>query len=302
MNGKINHLDQICSVKKLCYTQGKAKGLNVYLVNNGVLQFEIIVDKCMDIGQLYSKGTNISFLSANGLCSFNSEFENIFNGGMLYTCGLDTVGGRKLPIHGAVHNIPANIISCKCDEEGIEVKGEIYQTSLFGDKFKLIRTISTKANSPTLEISDKITNMGHKEGEYCVLYHTNIGYPMLDEGVEIVAPITSTKARTDYAKSGIKNCLVMDEPQPNNEECVFYHTIQEGDIKVINKKLNKVFRMQFDSNKLPHFIEWKSMVSGAYALGIEPATTTLDDDFVTNKLSPQESKNISIKITVEDLV
>ena len=45
----------------------------------------------------------------------------------------------------------------------------------------------------------------------------------------------------------------------------------------------------------PGTLEWKSMTSGDYALGIEP-TTTRFDDFKMRTLAPNESKNYKIEI------
>ena len=138
MNGKINNIEQVCSVKRLKYVSGRAKDLEILLVNNGKLAFELLVDKCLDIGTLYHEGTNISFLTAGGLNSAESEFDANFNGGFLYTCGLDTIGGRAMPIHGRIHNIPAEVIKTEVSENGVEIVGVIKQSSLFGEKLLIL--------------------------------------------------------------------------------------------------------------------------------------------------------------------
>ena len=296
MNGKINNLEQICSVKRLKYLSGRAKDIEILLVNNGKLTVELLVDKCLDIGGLYHEGTNISFLTAGGLNSAEKEFDANFNGGFLYTCGLDTIGGRAMPIHGRIHNIPAETIKTEVTENGVEIVGVIKQSSLFGEKLTLKRTFKTAVNSNEFEVSDEIINDGYLDSEYCIMYHTNIGYPMLDSGVTVTAPIKSTVARNDYAKKVMDSCLVMDEPKADNEETVYFHTVEKGDITIINKKLNKSINISYDEKALPYFIEWKSMVSGAYALGIEPATTTLDGDFAKKAIKPKEVVNTGIKV------
>ncbi len=296
MNGKINNLEQICSIKRLKYLSGRAKDIEILLVNNGKLSFELLVDKCLDIGALYHEGTNISFLTAGGLNSQEKEFDANFNGGFLYTCGLDTIGGRALPIHGRIHNIPAEIIKTEVTENGIEIVGEVKQSSLFGEKLTLKRTIKTGVNSNELEVADEIINSGYLDSEYCIMYHTNFGYPMLDSGVTVTAPITSTEGRNDYAKKVIDNCLVMEEPKADNEETVYFHTVKKGDITVKNEKLNKTVNITYNEGVLPYFIEWKSMVSGAYALGIEPATTTLDGGFTKKTIKPNEVVKTGIKV------
>ena len=296
MNEKINNIEQICSVKRLKYLSGRAKDIEIILVNNGKISFELLVDKCLDIGALYHEGTNISFLTAGGLNSAEKEFDANFNGGFLYTCGLDTIGGRAMPIHGRTHNIPAEVTKCEVTDNGVEIVGVIKQSSLFGEKLTLRRTIKTGVNSNELEVSDEIINDGYLDSEYCIMYHTNFGYPMLDSEVTVTAPITSTEGRTDFAKSTVNNCLVMDEPKADNEEAVFFHTVKKGDITVKNDKLNKIVNISYNEEVLPYFIEWKSMVSGAYALGIEPATTTLDGGFTKKVIKPKEVVKTGIKV------
>ena len=46
-----------------------------------------------------------------------------------------------------------------------------------------------------------------------------------------------------------------------------------------NEKIKKSVSINYDKEKLPCLVEWKSMVSGDYALGIEPSTTSLVDNF-----------------------
>lgn len=251
MDGKINNFEQICSVKRLKYVSGRAKDLEILLVNNGKLCFELLVDKCLDIGALYHEGTNISFLTAGGLNTQENEFDANFNGGFLYTCGLDTVGGRILPIHGRIHNIPAEIIKCEVSESGVEIVGIIKQYSLFGEKLSLKRTVKTGVNSQELEVIDEISNDGYLDSEYCIMYHTNIGYPMLDNGVSITAPIISTTPRNDYAKQFVDTCLTMCEPKADNEETVYFHTVEKGDITIENKKLNKTVNISYNEKALP---------------------------------------------------
>lgn len=296
MNEKINNIEQICSVKRLKYVSGRAKDIEILLVNNGKLCFELLVDKCLDIGSLYHEGVNISFLTAGGLNSAENEFDANFNGGFLYTCGLDTIGGRALPIHGRIHNIPAEVTKCEVTDNGVEIVGIVKQSSLFGEKLTLKRTVKTGVNSNELEIIDEIINGGYLDSEYCIMYHTNFGYPMLDSGVIVTAPILSTEGRTDFAKSTVDNCFVMDEPKADNEEAVFFHTVEKGDITVKNQKLNKTVNISYNEKLLPYFIEWKSMVSGAYALGIEPASTTLDDEFSKKVIKPKEVVKTGIKV------
>ena len=63
MNGKINNLAQVASLRRYTITDGRAKGLDIIDCDNGKLRFLLNVTKALDIMQLYHEGTNISFLS-----------------------------------------------------------------------------------------------------------------------------------------------------------------------------------------------------------------------------------------------
>jgi hypothetical protein len=50
---------------------------------------------------------------------------------------------------------------------------------------------------------------------------------------------------------------------------------------------------------LPNFVLWKSMVSGDYALGLEPCTSQLGDKCVYRDIEVGESKKFRLALTVE---
>jgi hypothetical protein len=138
MNGKISNLSQVAYIRRYTVTEGKETGLKVCEVCNGTLRFTLNESKALDIMQLWHKGDNIGFVSKNGFSAREIPFLKRFEGGMLYTCGLDSVGGREgFELHGTLHNNPARIISCICNEDEIEIATEIEDTELFGKNLLL---------------------------------------------------------------------------------------------------------------------------------------------------------------------
>lgn len=301
MNGKVNNKEQLISVRKIAYLDGKSGGKRAIEVDNGCISFSLLLDNGFDIDYLRHKGENVSFLTKNGLCGFCDKFDNVFNGGMLYTCGLDTVGGRELPIHGRYHNIPANLMVLECDGESFKAVAEVEHNGLFLSDLLVKRTVETKYKSGKISIKTEVVNKGYKTAEYALLFHMNLGYPFLDSGVKIVAPIISSVPRTEYAKTKLKDCLIMEEPEAEIEETVFFHKVKKGNVLVINEKIGKSVEFNYDEELLPHFIEWKSMICGDYALGIEPSTTTLDGDFAKKKISAGDTHVYDISIEVKDI-
>jgi hypothetical protein len=73
-------------------------------------------------------------------------------------------------------------------------------------------------------------------------------------------------------------------------------------ISLVNEKSGKRFMLSYSADTLPHFVEWKSMASGDYALGFEPSTTELDDRFQYRKIAPGEKIRFSLELTVNNLI
>ena len=61
------------------------------LVQNGALELLFNKDNALDIVWAKYKGVNLSFLSKNGLNDGARDFVGNFEGGFLYTCGMDNV-------------------------------------------------------------------------------------------------------------------------------------------------------------------------------------------------------------------
>jgi hypothetical protein len=299
MDGKISNFQQIASIRKYTLTEGREKGLDVLDCDNGKIRFLLNVRKACDIMQLYHEGQNMSFISKNGFTKREIPFLNRFEGGMLYTCGLDSVGGRDgYELHGTLHNIPAQIIRAECNENGIFVESIIRDTALFGKNLVLQRKIFCEIGSDSVIVEDTLTNDGYKAEEYCLLYHINVGYPMLDEGAKIIADVENYTSRTEYAKKNDATMYEMNSPIPNQEETCYFLKMRKSEISLLNEKINKKLTVSYSGNTLPCFVEWKSMASGDYALGLEPCTTELDDKFTYKTLKPKETVKFEVKIKV----
>ena len=210
MDGRISNFQQVASLRRYTLTEGREKGLDVLDCDNGKIRFLLNVSKACDIMQLYHEGQNMSFVSKNGFTKREIPFLRRFEGGMLYTCGLDSIGGRDgFELHGTLHNIPAQIIRAECDENGIIVEAIIRDTALFGKNLVLKRKIFTAIGGENVTLEDTLINEGYKTEEYCLLYHINVGYPMLDDGAKIIADVESCTPRTEWAKENVATMYEM---------------------------------------------------------------------------------------------
>lgn len=295
----ISNFAQVASLRRYTFAEGREKGLDILDCDNGKIRFLLNVSKACDIMQVYHEGQNMSFISKNGFTKREISFLNRFEGGMLYTCGLDSIGGREcFALHGTLHNTPAQILRAECDEKGIIVEAIIRDTALFGKNLVLRRRIFSAIGSETLSLQDTLVNEGYREEEYCLLYHVNVGYPMLDEGAKLFAKVKNCVSRTSWAEKNKDTMYEMSAPKAEQEETCYFLELETPSAAVINEKIGKSFRLTYSGDTLPCFVEWKSMASGDYALGLEPCTTELDDRFAYKTIATKEEKVFKIEMTV----
>jgi len=217
---RIGHMSQLAPVERHELLDGKGKGCKLIEVRNGGgLAFNILESKGLSISSLSFRGINLDFISKPGITApehfnpCNQEFPRLFHAGFLYTCGMLNVGppsvddGSELSQHGRLGQTPADKVSILADWEGedypIKITGEIREGAVFRENMVLKREITTMFGSKTLRIHDTVENQGFETQPLMMLYHINLGYPLLDAGARFVAPVRGTTPRDDVSRQGL---------------------------------------------------------------------------------------------------
>lgn len=272
---------------------------NCILVMNGKLCVLFNKDNALDIVWVKYKGVNISFLSKNGLNDGKRAFRGNFEGGFLYTCGMDNVSGcvKEKPVHGSLHAQKCDVAYAYEKDGSVFVYGEVGERALFGKNLVLKRKYEITEND--LIINDTVVNKDYKDADYTFLYHINYGYPFLDEGLKIQMT-SKSEPINETSKLNQKDMFNITAPIDGGVENIFYHTLEKGLVTLTNENVGIEVEMDYDVNDFPYLVEWKSMVSGDYALGIEPSFTRFDD-FKTKSLKPSEMREHQIKVSFKEI-
>ena len=282
---RTGNADQLFGARRAQLMEGSASSTQVIEVwTGGGLSLDLLPDTGLDIGALQYKGVNISYLSKNGLVSssrtlpYETEFLHTFPGGMLYTCGLRSVGpanrdqGEWHPLHGRYHGIPASQVSIRIDDRTISISGIVTECALFGHLLKLHRKINIPTMGASVTVEDTLENLTPRAEEIMLLYHVNFGYPMLSEHARLELPErTLITPRDDNARRGLGNELNFSAPIDNEPEQVFFHALAQPRARLVDDSLGISAELAWDSATLPVFAQWKSMASGDYVLGLEPS-------------------------------
>ena len=327
LNERTGNLEQAAYVRRAVLTEGKAAGMKVIDAANAAgLSLTLAESRCLDIERLSYRGINMGFLSKAGLvspqnlASVQGEFPKHFPGGMLYTCGLNNIGqpsekdGNTLPPHGTIGMTPAENVFAEVDWAAGEVaiRGTMRAAELFGGNLTLCRTISLNIFENEIKIHDTLANEGFTDEDILLLYHFNFGYPMLSEELTLHIDGQSVEPRDSVAEAGKDRWNAFEAPTPGRPEEVFYHDPKAGRggmvyVKLENSKLRIGAKLSFNKNELPRLIEWKSMMSGDYALGIEPATARVEG-YATEKqagrvitIKPGEKREFDLSLSFFDI-
>ena len=283
--GYIGKPAQLVTLRRVEVKEGRARGTQIIEVRTaGGLELDILPDAGLDIGQCRFKGINMSWMSKNGYDSpaaispYENEFLNTFPGGLVYTCGLRSVGPANRdgdewhPLHGRYHSLQAEQVSTEIEDDWILVKGTIRETALFGHNLEVKRTIRIPAFGAAVTIEDQVTNQSPKDEEIMQIYHCNFGYPLLSEKAHLVLPEErETVPRTEFAKTGLDRTCEFDPPVAGEEERVFFQKMQkEFKARLENPELKIQMEISWSGDTLPILSEWRSMASGDYVLGLEP--------------------------------
>ena len=321
MNPYIGHDSQLYGVEEHRLVGGKGDGMRLFEVNNGKgLQLTISPDRACDITRLRFKGINMSYMSPCGYVapayydSIGTNWLYSFTAGFLTTCGLQSVGspcndgGEELPLHGSIANTPCEHAYWTEEDGKLVIHGITKDERLFGRKLRLSRKIVISTDKNEFEIIDSIKNTGVQEEPMEILYHMNMGYPLLDEDSVITIPSVEVVPRDEHAAEDIDNWMHMQKPTPGYQEECFYHKYADskGSAKIYQPKINAGLEIQFDTSELDGFTEWKMMGVRDYVLGLECGNCYPDGRDVMRKigmlkfLQPGEEKIYHVKVIVSE--
>jgi hypothetical protein len=298
LEARVGRIEQIGGLRRLRLTEGFENGNEQIQVRTGAgLAFYVSPSRALDISLAEFGGAPLSWSSASGdvhpayYDSRGAEWLRTAAGGLLMTCGLSYVGapgedeGQTFGLHGRVHHIPARHVSAKGYWQGddylMEISGVVEEMALFGDSWRLSRTIRSRLGLNRIEISDVVENAGFTPANHMILYHFNFGFPLLTEETVVQFPSNVVVPR-DQGIS-VYGFDQWDSPQAGYQERVYYH--QDFDTEKVAVTVHNPhfpqpgatrttplwLRLSYSSRQLPRLVQWKMAGAGTHVLGVEPS-------------------------------
>ena len=295
--GRVGSMQQLAYARRIRYEEGRAAGMRAIEVKNGDVRFVAMEDKALDVSEFEYRGVSLGFLSKPGLNGRNpfdtlsDDVARSIMGGMFFTCGFENIGapytdaeGKRYPLHGRIRTSPAEHVRADAGWEGddyaVTLSGEMREAELFGENLVLRRTVSSRLGEASIAVADEVVNEGFTPQPMMFMYHCNVGWPLLAPGAEIVIPSLEAEPRNETTAADTTPWSSVEEPRPGIEESVYIHAPAAADdgstfAAVVNDELGLALVVEFSARELPYLMEWKSMASGDYVVGLEPANSSV---------------------------
>jgi hypothetical protein len=295
---RVGNLSQIAGVRLLQLQEGMEAGVRVADVRSGSgLRFQITLDRGMDISVAEFKGMSLAWRSPQGdvhPSHFDSKgrgWLKSFPGGLMTGCGLTSAGapsidaGEELGIHGRLSHLAASNVKTETMWDGdrcfFRVSGLIREGVIFKENLALTRTVEVELGTSIMTLRDTVVNEGFRRSPLMMLYHINLGWPLLDEGSEVLLNARSMKPRDAEAEKGVASATKIPAPNAGYNEQVFYHDLiaaNDGFATALlaNRKLGLGVYARYRQHELPRFVQWKMAGEGDYVLGFEPANCLVE--------------------------
>jgi len=304
---RLADLRAACGVRLSTLTDGPERGVRILEFRTGTgLRFTVAVDRGMDVGELEWRGMPFGWHSASGYrapalhdpeAEGGSGLLRSFTGFML-TCGFDharrpekeapghfradTVPELMQPLHGRGALAPARLVGYGADWRDdaslvLWCEGEVRQAVLYGEHFVLRRRIEAVAGTSRFTVADRLVNEACVPVPHMLLYHLNLGWPLLDAGARFLAPVSETVWSGVSAEAQRLGFWTQQGPQPAGAQQVAVHRVvadADGFVRtaLVNDRIGTGVAVSWPKRQLPWLQHWQCLSEGTYALGIEPVT------------------------------
>lgn len=324
------NLAQVGGIRPIELASGRERGVRGFdIVTGSGLEVTALADRALDLSRATFRGRSLTFLSPFGQVhpayyeSRGAGWLQSFSGGLVTTCGLRSVGspsvdaGEEFGLHGRIANLPMEELGHWSewvgDEYWMYVKGAVTEGAFFGSSLRLTRQLSARLGGNSIVIEDTVENIGGEPTPHMMLYHCNLGFPLLDADARLMINSRRVTPRDEAAANGLMSYQEFQPPTPGYAEQVFYHEMvadNAGDVCValVNPHLDGglgVF-LKYHKKSLPHFVQWKQMGFGTYALGLEPANCYVEGRAAEREagrlqvLQPGETRTYRLEVGVLD--
>jgi galactose mutarotase-like enzyme len=156
-------------------------------------------------------------------------------------------------------------------------------------------------------MADTVRNHSDHATPFMLLYHCNLGYPLVHDGTELVVA-SAVYPRDARAEAGSQSWQRYEAASPLYPEQVFFHHLKHKNGQAKAALLNADFGLElsWETATLPYLTQWKNTRQGTYVCGLEPGNCIPEGQNAAREsgrlvlLQPGETQSFSLTLRVLD--
>jgi hypothetical protein len=178
-----------------------------------------------------------------------------------------------------------------------------------GEHLLLRRRVEATVGESVLRVHDEVENVGHRLTPHMYMYHVNFGFPVVDDGAEILLAASGVESAREH-HGVVDGYETLDPPTDSPEQVYENEVIAEPDgtavVGIVNRKLNFGAFQTYKPAQVPHHATWRMLGQGTYVVGLEPSTNNMAGraDARANgtliQLSPGETREYDLELGALD--
>ena len=299
----VGDLRQIAAVRRITLDDGAERGVRALAFSTGGgLDFWALSDRALDIGPLWWRGVQLAWIGPSGFRSPflhdpESEGGQGFGrmlGGLVNTGGLDHIRQPQdgHPLHGRFAFTPAGVRAYGEDWDRPEpllfAEAEATQGVRGGPSLRLHRRIEAPIGGTRLLIIDTVENIGPQPVPQAMLYHCNLGFPVVGPGTVVTAQgetLLGPIAGPDSAAATVVTC---------------HPVAGETGACRVRGAVDVVFR--FDADTLPYLQLMHDLRPHSMIVAVEPCSSARLEGGRSGPermLAPGEKRRYQVSIAVD---
>jgi len=269
------------------------------------LRFLVALDRGGDIVDAKFNQFNLAYHTPNGIKPPNPAYDRGFEwlrgwpGGLVTTCGPETIGGPREQIggtsglHGRYSNTPAEVEAVinpdpHAGRHEMALQLITRDSRMFGPTYEIRRTISCTLGQPEIRIRDTVTNRSDSKAGHHWLYHCNVGYPLLNKGAQFVyrgptqywelPPAEDGSLLVPASERRMNQIKRVDAPLPEHQGSAERGLLVKVEpdkkglchIGLINQAIGLGLEIEYPARHLPTLANWQHYAKGCYVTALEP--------------------------------
>jgi hypothetical protein len=204
-------------------------------------------------------------------------------------CGLVSNGapdfdpqGRLLHgLHGRIANLPAHDVVVTLDEAlgTVTLTGSVDETRFLVHSLRMTTTLTLDVGRPGIAWTDTVMNLSDRPTTMQMLYHVNLGPPLLGAGAALALDAEDVVPRDAAAARDLPTWNRYVASQAGRGEQVHFLRVRPdaagwAAATLVDPDRRRAARLSWQADTLPCFTLWKNQggLADGYVTGLEPGT------------------------------